>query len=288
MRLLLVADLHYSLPQFDWVLDMAPDFDVVVMAGDHLDVASIVDGRAQSVVVRKYFSRLRAKTRLLICSGNHDLDSKNDAGEKVARWLGVAQNEGVPSDGESFVLDDTLFTICPWWDGPIVRAGIGEQLAEAASRRTKRWIWVHHAPPAASPISWGGARYFGDVELRAWIEQLPAGHRSLRPRASIALHHRRLVGRSHRPHLGVQCRATAGRAADPHRHRHRCGRGDVVLRGKQSIRPPRPAARAAGAAAGDDSGLAQSRGSVSRSGPSVKSSCCWWISVSRTSPTMPR
>ncbi len=171
MRLLLVADLHYALPQFDWVLDKAADFDVVVLAGDHLDVASIVDGRAQSVVVRKYFSRLRAKTRLLICSGNHDLDSKNDAGEKVARWLGVAQHEGVPSDGESFVLDETLFTICPWWDGPIVRDGIGAQLADAASRRTKCWIWVHHAPPAQSPISWGGARYFGDVELRAWIDQ---------------------------------------------------------------------------------------------------------------------
>src|SRR3989304_3295080 len=88
MRLLLVADLHYSLPQFDWVLDMADGFDVVVMAGDHLDLASIVDGRAQSVVVRKYFSRLRAKTRLVICSGNHDLDAKNAAGEKVAKWLG--------------------------------------------------------------------------------------------------------------------------------------------------------------------------------------------------------
>jgi predicted phosphodiesterase len=47
MRLLLVADLHYSLPQFDWVLDIAVGFDVVVMAGDHLDPASLVDGRAQ-------------------------------------------------------------------------------------------------------------------------------------------------------------------------------------------------------------------------------------------------
>ena len=42
MRLLLVADLHYSLPQFDWVLSIADGFDVVVMAGDHLDLASIV------------------------------------------------------------------------------------------------------------------------------------------------------------------------------------------------------------------------------------------------------
>ena len=71
---------------------MAPDFDVVVIAGDHLDVASLVDGRAQSVVIRKYFDRLREKTRLLICSGNHDLDSKNEAGEKIAKWLGTSQN----------------------------------------------------------------------------------------------------------------------------------------------------------------------------------------------------
>jgi Icc-related predicted phosphoesterase len=160
MRLLLVADLHYSLPQFDWVLDRASDFNVVVMAGDHLDLASLVDGRAQSVVVRKYFDRLRAKTKVLICSGNHDLDAKNDAGEKFARWLSGSQPEGVLSDGDSIVIGKTLF-----------KAGIGAQLAAAAAKRSESWIWLHHAPPAKSPTSWGGDRYFGDVELREWIEQ---------------------------------------------------------------------------------------------------------------------
>ena len=171
MRLLLVADLHYSLPQFDWVLSIADGFDVVVMAGDHLDVASIVDGRAQTAVVRKYFSRLCSKTTLLVCSGNHDLDVKTDSGEKTAGWLSGLRGDGLLADGQSFVLDDTLFTICPWWDGPVVRAEIGAQLAEAAAKRTERWIWIHHAPPAKSPTSWGGDRYFGDVELRDWIEQ---------------------------------------------------------------------------------------------------------------------
>jgi Icc-related predicted phosphoesterase len=171
MRLLLVADLHYALPQFDWVVDVAEDFDVVVMAGDHLDMGSIVDGRAQTVVVRKYFSRLGAKTRLLICSGNHDLDSRNEAGEKAARWLAGPEKIGALSDGESFLLGDTLFTICPWWDGPITRTQIAEQLAAASAKRAKQWIWVHHAPPDKSPISWGGGRYFGDVELREWIEK---------------------------------------------------------------------------------------------------------------------
>jgi len=171
MRLLLVADLHYSLPQFDWVLDMAPSFDVVVMAGDHLDIASLVDGRAQSVVVRKYFSRLKALTRLLICSGNHDLDSKSDTGEKVARWLGRSQHEGIPSDGESLVLDDTLFTICPWWDGPIGRASVEAQLAADAARRPARWVWVYHWPPLGSPTCWTGQRHYGDADLVRWIDQ---------------------------------------------------------------------------------------------------------------------
>ncbi|MGH6865431.1 MAG: metallophosphoesterase family protein [Methyloceanibacter sp.] len=172
MRLLLISDLHYSLPLFDWVVEVAAEYDVVVMAGDHLYLASLVDGRAQSVVVQKYFSRLQARTRLLICSGNHDLDSRNAAGEKVARWPLGTHNKGLPSDGESVALDDTLFTICPWWDGPVMRATIGEQFAADAAKRsgTKRWIWIYHAPPSTSPVSWAGQRHFGDVALREWIE----------------------------------------------------------------------------------------------------------------------
>lgn len=169
MRLLVVADLHYALPQYDWVMEVAGRFDVVILAGDHLDINSLVDLGAQSIVVQKYIARLRDKARLLICSGNHDLDSRNEAGEKVSRWILNPRRNGVATDGDSVVLGDTLFTICPWWDGPIVRAGIGRQLAADALTRGKRWIWVHHAPPKTTPISWDGQRYYGDVELEQWI-----------------------------------------------------------------------------------------------------------------------
>jgi Icc-related predicted phosphoesterase len=170
MRLLVVADLHYSLPQFDWVLETASDFDMVIMAGDHLDLSSMVDGRAQRVVVRKYFTRLAEKAPLLVCSGNHDLDGQSETGEKIAKWLSTPPAAGVRTDGDSFLVDGTLFTICPWWDGPITKAGIAAQLDAAAANRTGHWIWIHHAPPDKSPISWGGQRYFGDVDLRQWIE----------------------------------------------------------------------------------------------------------------------
>ena len=54
MRILLVSDLHYTLPQFDWVVRSAPRFDLVVLAGDHLDISSAVSLDAQSVVVLRY------------------------------------------------------------------------------------------------------------------------------------------------------------------------------------------------------------------------------------------
>ena len=169
MRCLIVADLHYSLPQFDWLLSAAPQFDLVIFAGDALDVGSSVDFRAQIVVVKKYLGLLSGLTRVILCSGNHDLDERNPEGEKIARWIGDVRELGITCDGDSLTIGDTFFTVCPWWDGPLVKQRIEDQLREAATERLKRWIWVHHAPPANSPTSWGGKRFFGDEELVQWI-----------------------------------------------------------------------------------------------------------------------
>ncbi|MEG6508252.1 metallophosphoesterase [Methyloligella sp. 2.7D] len=172
MRLLVVSDLHYTLPQYDWVLSIADRFDVVVMAGDHLEIASPVPGRAQSAVVLKYFQKLRQKTKLLICSGNHDLNTRNAQGEKISTWLLGSKNDGLLSDGDSVTIGDTLFTLCPWWDGPIVKKQIGEQLAAAAkARKATHWVWLYHAPPVKSEVSWEATHYFGEEPVRDWIEQ---------------------------------------------------------------------------------------------------------------------
>ncbi|MFY9656607.1 MAG: metallophosphoesterase, partial [Methylocystis sp.] len=74
MRCLVVSDLHYALPLFDWLAQAAPKYDLVIFAGDALDVASPVDFGAQTLVVRKYFQRVAKESRLFFCSGNHDLD----------------------------------------------------------------------------------------------------------------------------------------------------------------------------------------------------------------------
>jgi Icc-related predicted phosphoesterase len=172
MRILLVSDLHYTLKQLDWVTAVAGDFELVVVAGDHLDIASIVDPDAQIEVVLEYLSRIAKKTRVVACSGNHDLNARNPLGERSAQWLDAAKESGVFVDGTSFGTEHELVTVCPWWDGPLTREVVGRQLEhDAALVGDREWIWVYHAPPDASATSWTGKRHYGDEELVAWIEQ---------------------------------------------------------------------------------------------------------------------
>jgi Icc-related predicted phosphoesterase len=172
VQILVVSDLHYTLKQLDWVTSVAADYDLVVVAGDSLDIASIVEPDAQIAVVLEYLSRLAAKTTVVACSGNHDLNAENEHGERAAQWLSVARDSGVYVDGTSFATERELVTVCPWWDGPHTRDVVDRQLADDATRvGDRQWIWVYHAPPDASPTSWTGKRHYGDEELVAWIDR---------------------------------------------------------------------------------------------------------------------
>ena len=135
-----------------------------------LDISGFVDGRVQIAVVLKYLKRLMGDTQVIVCSGNHDLDSRNQAGEKVARWMDKVRGLGIPTDGDSLALGDILFTICPWWDGPVTREAVAEQFARDAAKPKKSWIWVYHSPPEGSPTSRTRERSFGDKDLTGWIE----------------------------------------------------------------------------------------------------------------------
>ncbi len=169
MRGLLVSDIHYRLKQLDWLASVASGFDLVVIAGDHLDIASAVAIEAQVSVTLKYLERVAAATRLVVCSGNHDLNARSAAGEKIAKWMSKVRLLGIPADGDSLAIGDTLVTVCPWWDGPSAKEAVGRQLVADAERRSTRWIWVYHAPPSGSPTSWNGTRHFGDEQLTGWI-----------------------------------------------------------------------------------------------------------------------
>ena len=221
VRILVVSDLHYRLPQFDWLVEASQQADAVVIAGDLADVVSMVPHDVQTVVIARYLKRLAERTTVLVASGNHDLDGPGRHGEQVATWLRRLEQTGLHVDGSSVDVGDTRFTVCPWWDGPVTRDEVGIQLARAAVDRPARWVWTYHAPPAGTPLCHDGRRTFPDHDLAEWIAQhrpdfVLCGHIHQSPWADG-----RLVARPPGRHLGLQRRQADRPGAGSHHPRHR-------------------------------------------------------------------
>lgn len=167
----MASDLHYRLPQLDWIAEQASDFDAVILAGDHLDLAGHADLGAQIALMKRYLAQLAESTQVIVNSGNHDLSARADHGEKVAGWL-LELDPAVTTDGGTVTVGTDLVSSCAWWEGPVTKGSLVEQLRRDADRRPTDgcWIWVYHSPPDASPTSWSGRRHFGDETLNELIE----------------------------------------------------------------------------------------------------------------------
>lgn len=167
-----MTDLHYRLPLYDWLLSAAPEADAVVISGDLLDIVTPVPHETQAVVVATYLDRLARLTTVLASSGNHDLDGPGPTGEQAATWLHRLTTPGLYTDGASLDRDGIRLTVAGWWDGPLTRDQVGEQLAAAAVDRPEHWIWVYHSPPAGTRLCFDGRRSFPDEALAAWVADL--------------------------------------------------------------------------------------------------------------------
>jgi Icc-related predicted phosphoesterase len=171
VRLLSVSDLHYRLPHYDWLVGAAEGVDAVAIVGDLADIVSPVPMDVQTVVLDKYLGALAQRSRVLVASGNHDLDGPGADGEQTAGWLQRLSSDDVVRDGASIDVEGIRFTVCPWWDGPRTREAVEQQLAAAAVGAPERWVWLYHAPPAGTVLCRDGRREFPDHDLAAWIEQ---------------------------------------------------------------------------------------------------------------------
>ena len=172
MRLLLASDLHYRLPTFDWLVEVAADFDAVALAGDLLDIVSPVPIDAQIVVVDAYLDRMAGVTTVLVASGNHDLDGPGAHGEQIAAWLQRPRSGAVVTDGRNEDIGSVRITVCPWWDGPVTHDEVDRLLRSADPGQARTWIWLYHAPPAGTPLCQDGRRSFPDQDLAGWIDEL--------------------------------------------------------------------------------------------------------------------
>jgi hypothetical protein len=120
-------------------------------------------------------------TRVILCSGNHDLDERNPEGAKIARWVGELRELAIACDGDSLAIGDTLF-----FSFPVVgRAGVRQRIDEAsrgghakakANARSEAKAMDLGAPRAASqfPDQPGRQALFPRRRARAVDRTLPA------------------------------------------------------------------------------------------------------------------
>jgi hypothetical protein len=139
MRVLLTSDLHYKLRQYDWLLGAAPRFDVVVVAGDHVDAFSPVPGEVQIAALSASLKALAQRCRLLVCSGNHDLNARSADGEKIADWLAPVRDAG-SGRGDNVAVDFCSRSAC----GTAPTRAVERMLGRGAER-TGRWAGVPRA-----------------------------------------------------------------------------------------------------------------------------------------------
>ena len=289
MKCLLVADLHYDLRKFDWVVAAAAHVDVVVLAGDHLDAAAAVGRPSQAVIVQKYFRRIRERAPLLICSGNHDLDHRDSKGVMSTQWIARARHYDVPTDGDSRLIGDTLFTICPWADGQGPRAEIARLLERdaaaaagplglAPSRPARR-----PRPPAGTAANASATRSCGAGSSGCSPTSCSPATCTSRPSPGTA------PGPTGSATPG--CSTPATRSAPCPRTSWSIPSGPAPTGARWPRPRSTPLTAAAGRpyrAGGRSAGLAPGYGSTGSSDAGMKPVPCSWASDSSTSSTMPR
>ena len=168
MRCLVVGDLHFNLRQFDWITERLVDFDALVLTGDLLDLSGHQPHSRQLQTLLPLLQRWRARTHVLVASGNHDAVDRPHRED----WLAIAGAAGCFVDGATVVFDRASFTLCPWRDDPQAEGALARLLAHAPVPDDRPWIWVHHEPPAGAAVSWAGRIARGNAGLARMVRRL--------------------------------------------------------------------------------------------------------------------
>ena len=109
MRLFLTADLHFRLHWFRWLIEQAPDFDLICIAGDLLDMFVSETRMEQARETTRLVRELADIVPVAVYSGNHD-----NAGRLVSRdraaVFGGSSNLGCTGTSSPMVQRESLKT----------------------------------------------------------------------------------------------------------------------------------------------------------------------------------
>jgi hypothetical protein len=117
MKLLLTADLHFRLHWFRWLIEQAPSYDLVCIAGDLLDMFNAETRLEQARQVRTLIRKLADLVPVAVCSGNHDNAGRlvSHDGASVYEWfLDLGTHRNIITDGSTQKLENLIVTAVPY------------------------------------------------------------------------------------------------------------------------------------------------------------------------------
>jgi predicted MPP superfamily phosphohydrolase len=149
MKLLLTADLHYRIHWFRWLIKQTPNFDLICIAGDLLDMFKSETRTEQAREIRTLVKELADTLPVAVCSGNHDNAGRlvsHDRASVYGWFIDLGTHRNIITDGSTRKLEKLIVTTIPyhcsrqeksiWLDrGSIIRRQTGMP-----------WIVLHHVP----------------------------------------------------------------------------------------------------------------------------------------------
>jgi len=184
MKILVLGDLHSRQDWFSWLAQRIPEFDLIAIPGDMLDIFQ-PDIESQKQFVIDWFSlEIDRGKPLAWCSGNHDMTRWSFMYPNLkpcACWTDQIRFDSVVGDSETKVFISTdgesfLVTCLPYcelqsdaWISAMER--ILEDGSEERRRRGCSWMVLSHEPPSAAATATTESGILGSDLFGRWIRR---------------------------------------------------------------------------------------------------------------------
>jgi hypothetical protein len=140
---------HFRLQWFRWLIEQAPDFDLVCIACDLLDMFNPETRLEQSRQVRPLIRELADVVPVAICSGNQDNAGRLDSHDRasVYGWfIDLGTHPNIISDGSTRKLENLIVTTIPYHCSR-QEESVWLDRGSTIRRQTQMpWIVLHHVP----------------------------------------------------------------------------------------------------------------------------------------------
>ena len=149
MKLLITADLHFRIHWFRWLIEQAPSYDLVCVAGDLLDMFKSETRLEQARQVSSLIRLLADVVPVALCLGNHDNAGRlvsHDRASVYGWFIDLGTYRNIITDGSTRKLEKLIVTTVPYHCSREEKSIWLDRGSTIRKQTGIPWIVLHHVP----------------------------------------------------------------------------------------------------------------------------------------------